>query len=186
MIMLTVLTVSCRKAPETIQVTETREMTMWDRGEDSLIAPMPPEWRQVPSTQLRLFNYRFGEGSQGGEVYVTKAGGGVLPNANRWLKQFGQPELDSTDGLPTVKLLGVDAVVISASGRFNGGMGQEVQDNAAVLGVIAGSGDSLVTVKMLGPAELVAAERERLLKFCESLRLRKIEEDGTVSSDSSE
>lgn len=185
-VMLAALVVSCRKAPETIQVTETRVMTMWDEGRDPLIAPMPPEWRQIPSTQLRLFNYRFGEGSDGGEVYISRARGGVLPNANRWLKQFGKPELESIDALPTVKLLGLDAVVVSASGRFGGGMGKAPQENAGVLGVIAGSDDNLITVKMIGPADLVAAERERLLKFCESLYLRKTEQDSDVSSDSGE
>lgn len=170
---LSVLMVSCRKAPETVQVTETRELTMWDEGRDPLIAPMPPEWRQIPGTQLRLFNYRFGEGSKGGEVYVSRASGGVLPNVNRWLGQFGKPPLESLDELPKVKVLGLDAVVVSASGKFGGGMGKAAQENAAVLGVIADHGSGLLTVKMIGPAEQVAAERERMLKFCENLRIKE-------------
>ncbi|MBK1855021.1 hypothetical protein JO972_08625 [Verrucomicrobiaceae bacterium 5K15] len=173
LMVLSVLAVSCRKAPEAVEVTETRELTMWDDGTDPLIAPMPPEWRQIPSTQLRLYNYRFGEGSQGGEVYVSRARGGVLPNVNRWLAQFGKPEIDSLDDLPKIKVLGLDAVVVSASGRFGGGMGKPAQENAAVLGVIADHGSGLLTVKMIGPADQVAAERERMLKFCESLRIKQ-------------
>jgi len=170
---LSVLVVSCRKVPETVQVTETRELTMWDEGTDPLIAPMPPEWRQIPGTQLRLFNYRFGEGAKGGEVYVSRARGGVLPNVNRWLGQFGKPPLESLDDLPKIKVLGLDAVVVSASGKFGGGMGKAEQENAAVLGVIADHGGGLLTVKMIGPADQVAAERERMLKFCESLRIKQ-------------
>ena len=146
---------------------------MWDEGTDPLVAPMPPEWRQVPGTQLRLFNYRFGGGSNGGEVYVSRARGGVLPNVNRWLGQFGKPPLTSLDELPKIKMLGLDAVVVSASGKFGGGMGKPAQENAAVLGVIADHGSGLLTVKMIGPADQVAGERERMLKFCESLRIKQ-------------
>ena len=192
LVVFAALMVSCRKAPdkvkvlETVQITETRELTMWDTGSDSLIAPMPPEWHKVPGTQLRLLNYRFGEGEESGEVYISRANGGVLPNANRWLGQFGKPKVESIDAFPTVKLLGMDAVVVSASGRFDGGMGNSAQENAAVLGVIAGNSDSLLTVKMVGPADLVNAERARLLRFCENLRIRKTEEDSDVNTDSAE
>ncbi|WP_435895613.1 hypothetical protein [Oceaniferula spumae] len=165
--------VSCRKAPETVQVTETRELTMWDKGSDPLVAPMPPEWRQIPGTQLRIFNYRFGDD---GEVYVSRARGGVLPNVNRWLGQFGKPPLQSLDELPKIKMLGVDAVVVSATGKFAGGMGKAAKENAAVLGVIADHGAGLLTVKMIGSADEVAAERERVLNFCENLRINQPDE----------
>lgn len=177
LVALTALIVSCRKEPETIQVTETRRLTVWDQGTDSLVAPMPPEWRKVPSTQLRIYNYRFGEGDLGGEVYLSRASGGVLPNANRWLKQFGAPEVPSTGEFPKVNMLGLDAVVVSASGKFGGAMGRPVQENAAVLGVIADTGNGLITVKMIGNADAVAAERARMLRFCENLRIREGEND---------
>ena len=174
LVVFTSLMVSCRKAPETSQVTETRRLTMWDHSGDPLIAPMPPEWRQVPGTQLRIYNYRFGEGSQGGEVYISRASGGVLPNANRWLKQFGAQEVPSVGAFPKVKMLGLDAVVVAASGKFGGAMGRAEQNNAGVLGVIADTGNGLITVKMIGNGDAVSAERERMLKFCENLRIREI------------
>ncbi len=186
LLVLTTFIVSCGEDPEAIEVTDTRVLTMWDTGGDSLVVPMPMEWRKVPSTQQRVFNYRFGEGKRSGEVYISRARGGVLPNANRWLKQFDQSELASVDELPTVKLLDMDGVVVFASGRFAGAMGKSAQDDAAVLGVIAGNADSLITVKMIGPADLVTAERGRLLKFCENIRLRKTHDDGSVSSESGE
>ena len=184
-VLATLAVLSC-KPREAIEVTETRVLTMWDTQRDPLIAPMPPEWRKVPSTQHRLFNYRFGEGADIGEVYISRARGGILPNANRWMKQFDKPEFTTVDDLPTVKLLNMDGVVVSATGRFGGGMGKPARENAAVLGVIAGGADSLITVKMIGPADLVSAERERLLKFCKNLRLRKTVEARSVSSDSEE
>ena len=60
---------SCRKA-ERIVVNERRDLTVADQGNHSLIAVMPPEWRQVPSTEFRMLNYRFGDS---GEVFVGRS-----------------------------------------------------------------------------------------------------------------
>jgi hypothetical protein len=67
------LFVSCRENAEVV-VTEQRELTMFDANRDSLVAVMPPEWRQLPGTQFRLFNYRFGED---GEVAVGRSRGDI-------------------------------------------------------------------------------------------------------------
>lgn len=184
LVVLAVLGASCREAPENIQVTGKRTLTIWDQGDDPLIAPMPAEWRRVPSTQHRLFNYRFGNNK--GEVYISRAGGGMLANANRWLQQFGKPELHSADEFQKIQILGAEGIVVSASGYFAGAMGKPPKGDMAVLGVIVGSDDALLTVKMIGPAHLVETERERLLTFCKKLRLRKTGSEPDVSSDSSE
>ena len=168
--MLTVvLCVSCRKA-ENVVVNERRDLVVADQGNHSLIAVMPPEWRQVPSTEFRMLNYRFGDS---GEVFVGRSRGGLLPNINRWLGQFGKPALESADELPTVMMLGQSGVLINASGDFAGGMGRPARKNAGLAGVIAAIGDQLVTVKMMGGAEDVAAEQDRLIKFCEALRIQE-------------
>lgn len=159
---------SCRK-PERVVVTETRGLTMYDHGRDPLIAVMPPGWRQVPGTRHRIFNYRFGED---GEVYISRARGGVLPNVNRWLGQFGGEPLESLDGLPKVTVLGREGVVVDASGDFGGGMGRPAREGAALVGVLVDFGGELLTVKMVGAADAVAAERERVVAFCENLRVR--------------
>ena len=184
LVVLVAMGSSCKEAATTIQVTERRELTIWDEGHDPLIAPMPPEWRQVPSTQFRDFNYRFGEDGKG-EVYVSRANGGVLENANRWLQQVGKLPAGSVDEFDRIEVLGIDAVLVSVSGDFAGAMGKPAQKDMAVLGVIAGEDDSLLTVKMIGPARLVNAERERMLTFCQNLRVRKNSADSLVNSDSS-
>ena len=170
LVLLAVVAVgACKKAPEKVVVTETRELTDWDKPKTLLIPLMPGEWRQVPGTQLRLFNYRFGKD---GEVYVSNARGGVLPNANRWLGQFGQQPLASVEGLQALDVLGVKGVLIEAKGAFGGGMGKPSRENAALLGVIVDFGQTLITVKMIGDANEVEAERNRLIQFCETLRFR--------------
>ena len=170
MSMLTVvLFASCRKA-ENIVVNERRDLVVSDQGNHSLVAVMPPEWRQVPSTEFRMLNYRFGES---GEVFVGRSRGGLLPNINRWLGQFGKPAIESADDLPKVSMLGQMGVLVNASGDFAGGMGREARKDAGLAGVIVAIGDQLITVKMMGGAGDVAVEQERLIKFCEGLRIRE-------------
>jgi len=167
-----ILMVSCKKAPEKVVVTETRELTMWDQPRLPLIAVMPPEWRQIPGTQHRVLNYRFGES---GEVYMSNARGGALPNVNRWLGQFGKDALANLDGLPKVNVLGQQGFLVEATGRFGGGMGKAPREDAALLGVVVDFGSNLFTVKMLGSVEEVNAERERLINYCEQLRYHDAE-----------
>lgn len=163
------LLVSCRKS-DNVVVTEKRVLTVADEANDSLIAVMPPEWRQLPGTNFRILNYRFG---QDGEVFVGRSRGGVLPNANRWLGQFGKPAITGLDDLPKVKILGREGVLVIASGDFGGAMGRPARKNAGLAGVIVAVGDQLLTVKMMGDAEAVAAEQERLIQFCGSLRINE-------------
>lgn len=170
MAMISSCFVSCKSSSDTISVTETRRLTQSDEPRAALIPVMPPEWRQVPSTQMRAFNYRFGVD---GEVYISNSRGGVLPNVNRWLKQYGKPEVASVDSFTKVKVLDREGVLVETTGRFGGGMGKPPRENAGLLGAMADFGGSLLTVKMIGSAESVAAERARFLKFCETLKQRE-------------
>lgn len=172
------LAVSCRKV-EKVTVTEQRRLVMFDDSRDSLVAVMPPEWRQLPGTQFRIFNYRFGED---GEVFVGRSRGGVLPNVNRWLGQFGKPALENADELPKVTVLGQEGVLVTASGDFGGAMGRPARKNAGLAGVIVGVGDQLLTIKMIGDAEAVAAERERLIQFAENMRIKETSTEDAESA----
>ncbi|MGB1873982.1 MAG: hypothetical protein ACPH5P_01020 [Akkermansiaceae bacterium] len=159
---------SCRKE-EKVLVTEQRRLTIADDELDSLLAVMPSEWRRLPATQFRILNYRFGKD---GEVFVGRSRGGVLPNVNRWLDQYGKPALETLDDLPKVSILGQQGVLITTSGDFKGGMGRPARQNAGLAGVIVGAGEQLLTVKMTGDAQGVLAEQERLIQFCENLRIK--------------
>ncbi len=158
--------VSCENASETIQVTKTRKLTKRDEPRAQLVPIMPPEWRQVPSTQIRVFNYRFGSE---GEVYISQSTGGVLANMNRWLKQYGKPEVASVDDFEKLKVLGREGVLIDVTGSFAGGMGKLPRNNAGLLGFMADFDGNLLTVKMIGDAKEVMAEKERFATFCKTL-----------------
>lgn len=159
--------VSCKDSSEKVEITETRELTRWDQPRTPIVPVMPPEWRQVPGTEHRTYNYRFGAD---GEVYISKAGGGVLANVNRWMKQYGQSDIASLEDLSEIKILGQSGVLVEATGRFGGGMGKLPRENAGLLGAIVDFSGNLFIVKMIGDGAEVMAEKERFIEFCEAIR----------------
>lgn len=177
---------SC-KQPNDVTVNETRELTTKDkpmklsatsdeRFRDAKPSPvqgdLPKGWREVPPSQFRILNYRFGASGHG-QAWVSIASGSILENANRWLGQFGAEKMDSAGlaKLKRVPMLGAEGVWVTAQGTYNGGMGQEPASGYGLAGVITSVGNQIVTVKMVGPAEEVKAESATLEAFAKSLRM---------------
>ena len=181
---------SCDQA-DTVEITETRPVTtrdgvpklfadqdtrFRDAKPDPFISELPAGWVKVPSTQFRDMNYKFGQSGKG-EVYLSIAGGGPIENANRWMRQFGKPDLtqDQAAALEQTTMLGNPAYVVETEGRFGGGMGKQPQDDFALIGVIGAHDGRLITVKMLGPEAEVKAEKEKVLSWVSSLKERPSE-----------
>lgn len=132
----------------------------------------PPGWLALPSTQFRLLNYRFGE-SGTGEVWVSLSAGSVIDNANRWLKQFGATPLDpeAFAKLPPATIAGSTGVWVTAEGDYESGMGDPRKTGFALAGVIASVKGQILTVKMVGPKEEVAAAKPTLEVYVKSLQM---------------
>ena len=147
-----------------------------ERFRDSQPSPLqgdaPSNWLSRPASQFRLINFAFGSSGMG-EVYVSKSQGSVLDNVNRWLKQFAQPNLDEVrmDKLEKILMLGTEAVWVTAEGTYAGGMGKEPIEGFSLAGVVGRVGNDIYTVKMVGPKEEVAAEKEKLQAYVKSLRM---------------
>jgi hypothetical protein len=177
---------SCEEKME-ITVTETRQPSTRDtspklfatsdeRFRDAKPSPVkgetPEGWLVLPPTQMRILNYRFGS-TGNGEVWVSLSQGTVLDNVNRWLKQFGAAAADEAAmaKLPTVSLAGAPGVFVVAEGNYEGGMGSPPKPGSALAGVVAPINGQILTVKMVGPKEDVAAARPALDRFIQSLRM---------------
>jgi hypothetical protein len=176
---------ACREDAE-IVVTETRRATTKDespklfatsdeRFRNAKPSPirgeLPDAWREVPSSQFRLLNYRFGETGMG-EVWVSIASGTVLDNVNRWLEQFAVSKVDSAGlaAMRTIPIMGADGVWVEAEGEYISGMGSPPQPGFGLAGVVASRGGQIVTVKMVGPRAEVEAAKPTLEAFVATLR----------------
>lgn len=130
---------------------------------------LPDGWTEADTSAFRLLNYRFGTQ---GEIYVSLSQGGILNNANRWLGQFGESLLtdESFRKLEGVQLPGFRGVWVNAAGTYAAGMGKPPVPDFALAGIVTVGPGGLFTVKMVGPADEVAAEEERLRQFVASLK----------------
>ena len=183
---LALLLPACRK-PKEVTVDESRALTMRDEvpklnassndrfqepGTGPFIPGVVPEsWLAQPPSTFRLLSYRFGTG---GDVAVGMASGSLRDNINRWLGQFAQTPLLDEDiaKLEKDQVLGVKGVWVEASGDYLPGMGQPARTGQALYGFIAEDAGRIITVKMTGPAEEVAAQKPALKVFATSLRKR--------------
>jgi len=188
---LALLLPACRK-PAEVTVDEERPLTMRDEqlkldatSNDRFQAPggatssnpflagkVPEGWLEQPGNQFRLLNYRFGTS---GEVAVGLASGGLTDNVNRWLGQFDADPL--TDGqvvqLEKGTVVGIEGVWVAAQGDYMPGMGQSARKGQALYGLIAQDAGRVITVKMTGSVEEVAAQKEALKVFVAALRRRE-------------
>lgn len=139
-------------------------------GMPEFAAKVPAGWDPAEKSQFRQLNYTFGTE---GEVYLTVLSGGLFENVNRWLKQFDKPALtpEEIGDLEKMSIVGQDGVWVSADGDFMGGMGKEPKKDWALRGVVSEGPHGIVTMKMIGPAEEVAAEEENLRQYIASLRI---------------
>ena len=69
-----------------------------------------------------------------------------------------------------MSLPGYEGVWIEAEGDFGGGMGQPARSDYALAGVVAAKGEEILTVKMVGPRDEVAAALPALREFVAGLK----------------
>ena len=165
---------ACEQGDREVTITETRRLTLWDQSYPLGIKDRAPRgWRQVPSTMMRPLNYRFGEGEEG-EVYLSVVSPGP-PNSNlsRWRRQFGLGGEAALEEASREEILGTAGYLVELEGTYSPGMGREPREGMAMCGAVVPMEDRTVTVKMIGPAELVAASAEEFRAYCRSLELRE-------------
>ncbi len=131
---------------------------------------MPEGWRMGPQKSMRTLNLLAGESSECYLILLGGEAGGLEANINRWMGEVGLPAMTAAeiDALPRVKLFGTDAPLLEVSGDYKG-MGNNDGVNRTVLGVALVRPTGSAFVKMVGPAEEVAAEKQHFIELVESL-----------------
>ncbi len=136
----------------------------------------PESWEQTGERPMRLATY-LPEGTGSVECVVSiLAGeaGGVLPNLNRWRRQLGLPPLGEADkdSLASMEVLNSTAVYMECIG-VPPGTGESGDTEYMLLGVVCPLSGYTLFVKMTGPTEEVAREKDRFLAFLESLHFEE-------------
>jgi hypothetical protein len=122
-------------------------------------------WKVVPNpSAFRLATCRVPHAqgdAEDAELSVTRAGGSVEANAERWIGQF-----DAADQLKakrTKRMVGpLEVTIVEVQGNYSGGMGKDAPSSGAgwaLLGAIVATPGAAHFFKLTGPAKTVLAAR---------------------------
>lgn len=171
----------CKQAERVVTLTEAdrRDLVLWDKSYPGDLKDQAPlQWRRVPWTQMRYYNYRFGPAGDG-EIWLSvvpsRAADSVLQNINRWYNQFRMPEITSLDDLKQEPALQTAGYLVEAEGTYYGGMGAEPRENSKMLALAIPISRNLVTIKMVGSPVDVETERQRFLEYCKTLEFSDVD-----------
>ena len=132
---------------------------------------VPAGWQEGPLAQFLVAKYVIGgAGEAKAEVNVSSLagdGGGLAPNVNRWRAQLGLTPATDDDlaKLATIDASGAKATVVEAAGT-NPRTGKP----ATLVGVVLPMGGQTWFYKLIGDAELVARQKDALVKFVQSAK----------------
>lgn len=130
----------------------------------------PESWNPEPPNSFLLAAFR-PKAHPETRCTISRAGGDMKMNLDRWRGQMGQPPISAEDikKLPTRKVLGTDAYLITLDGDFTGAMRQPAMKGARLLGIIVVRPSESLFVKMLGPKDVMATEEANFFALCDSL-----------------
>ena len=133
----------------------------------------PESWQALPTNANRIANFKV-DPEVDAECYLSvlpNAGGGVEANVNRWRAQLSLEPLapGAMAELPTLPVLGQDALLVEFEGAYTGMGGADAKEGYGLLGIILEDQGNAVFVKMTGPAEVVRREKDHFIAYCQSL-----------------
>ncbi len=132
---------------------------------------IPAGWQEGTLTQFLIAKYVVtGNDQTRAEINVSslsRDGGGLLPNINRWRGQLGLAPAVESDlaSLPMIDASGGKATLVEFSGT-NARTGKPAQ----LVGLVLPLGGQTWFYKLMGDAEVVAAQKDALIKFVQSAK----------------
>jgi hypothetical protein len=144
------------------------------KAEAGVAWTVPARWQQVPHmSTMRIATYRIAKANgdiQDAEMSVTRAGGDVEANAQRWVDQFDVASRPSVKrSTKTVGALKVH--IVDGAGGFTT-MSGEVEQGFAMLGAIVETADGSHFFKLTGPKKSVEAARTEFDSLIASIKAK--------------
>lgn len=132
---------------------------------------VPADWKEGPLAQFLIAKFIIsGAGDAQAAVNVSSLngdGGGLLPNINRWRAQLGLAPAVEADlaGLPTIDASGTKATMIELTGTD-----ARTGKPARLVGTVLSLGSQTWFYKLMGDADIVAQQKDALVKFVQSAK----------------
>ena len=132
---------------------------------------VPAGWQEAPLTQFLIAKYVI-TGVAGAQAAVNVSplandGGGLLSNMNRWRDQLGLAHISESDKakLPTIDASGTKAILADFSG-----VDPRSGKPARLIGVVLPLNGVTWFYKLMGDPDLVAQQKDALIKFIQSAK----------------
>lgn len=136
---------------------------------DGLSFEIPADWQRVQLSGFQMgiisARYTIFDGDEEITVTLSRSGGGIDANLDRWR---GQVEASRDEVKERLTLAGQPAVLLDLEGRFSPGFGKPPADNQRMLGTIIEMPDQGYFVKLTGPSTAVAKVEDDFRTFLES------------------
>ena len=136
---------------------------------DGLEFVVPSSWKKVELSQMQMgiitARFQMPDAGPGVTLTLSRSGGGVEANLNRWKGQFSNK---SREDVESVTIAGVESTLIDQEGKFAGGFGKPAADGWRMLGAIVPLPDQGYFIKLTGPAAEVEAVEEDFRAFIKS------------------
>jgi hypothetical protein len=134
---------------------------------DSLQAEAPEGWKEGPPKQFTLKFYEVVDGDERLEISLSRAGGDMSANMNRWRGQIGLPPASSEEleaAFQPREVNGLPAKFIEMH------QAEGADNRQSILGVVVPEGNQTWFIKLRGSTKLAEREREHFEAFAKSVR----------------
>src|SRR5262249_34136106 len=127
----------------------------------------PEGWAKIPPAIAAIASYEVTSNEQKVTISISRAGGGLEANLNRWRGQVGLPQVEGTE-IP--KML-TKFPVGDHMGAFVELTGKDPKTGnpRTILGVMVPDDEEIIFVKLSGDPELAVKERARFEEFAKSV-----------------
>lgn len=131
---------------------------------------VPEGWTDLEPSGMRRVSLQAGADTQCYLIELAGEGGGLVSNVNRWRGEVGHAPLDAAgvEAMERIEFLGTPCPLLDVSGDYQG-MGGSTGANRTLLGTMLIRPTGSVFLKMVGPADEVAAHRDAFFAFVASL-----------------
>ena len=129
---------------------------------------VPEGWKETAGTRFSTAAFVATDGTKSVNATVSKAGGDLLGNLNRWRDQVKLKPWSQDEASKSVKTLTVDG----SEGTFVDFVGNDKSTDKpmCLLGVIVNHGDSTWFFKLTGDIELAQREKAKFEAFVQSVK----------------
>ena len=128
---------------------------------------VPEGWKESEGTEFSLAAFAVADGEKSVKTTVSRAGGDLLGNVNRWRQQLGLPPWSKAELSKSVKRLAIDG----SEGTLVELVGMDARSQpSCTLGVILPRGESSWFFKLTGDVALAQREKANFEAFVQSVK----------------